>query len=74
MATVNVDKAYKNYLKSLKGMPSNKANSNRMTKAQFIAKNFPNYGKNRRTGRVESGLKAAGLSYGDIMRLKGKKK
>lgn len=73
MAKVNVDKAYKNYKKNLKGMKSNKKNANVMTKAQFIAKNFPSYGKTNRTGRVESGLKAAGLSYSEIARLKGKK-
>lgn len=73
MAKVNVDKAYKNYLKNLKGLKKNKANPNKMTKAQFIAKNFPNHGKTNRTGRVESSLKAAGLSYSEIARLKGKK-
>ena len=73
MAKVNVNKAYKNYLKTLKGLKKNKANPNKMTKAQFVAKNFPDHGKTKRTSSVEQGLKRSGLSYGEIMRLKGKK-
>lgn len=74
MAKVNVDKAYNNYLKTLKGMSRNKVNPNVMTKAQFVAKNYPDHGKTTRTSAVERGLRSAGLSYGEIMKLKGKKK
>lgn len=68
-----IDKAYKAYLQRLKGMPTNTKNANRMTKAQFIAKNYPDYGKTNRTRQVESGLKRSGLSYAEIQRLKGKR-
>lgn len=74
MATANeIDKAYKAYKKKLKGLKINPKNRQMLTKAEFIAKNYPNYGKTKRTSHVEQGLKGAGLSYADIQRLKGRK-
>lgn len=66
-----IDKAYAKYKKGLKGLQKNTRNRQMLTKAEFICKNYPNYGKTKRTSRVEGGLKQAGLSYKDIQRLKG---
>ena len=67
-----IDKAYAKYKKGLKGLKKNTKNRQLLTKAEFIAKNYPEYGKTKRTSRVESGLKQGGLSYKEIQRLKGK--
>ena len=67
-----IDKAYAKYKAGLKGLTKNTKNRQMLTKAEFIAKNYPNYGKTKRTSRVERGLSKAGLSYKDIQRLKGK--
>ena len=67
-----ITKAYAAYKKRLKGLKSNKKNANVLDKAQFIAKNYPDYGKTVRTKSTEKGLKQGGLTYAEIKRLKGR--
>ena len=67
-----IDKAYAKYKSGLKGLKKNTKNRQMLTKAEFIAKNYPNYGKTKRTSRVEGGLSKAGLSYKEIQKLKGR--
>ena len=66
----DANKAYRSYRKRMKGLKTNKKNSNVMTKAQFMKKNYPDKGRSVRSRSVEKGMKGAGLSYAEIEKMR----
>jgi hypothetical protein len=67
-----VNAAYDRYVKRITktvGAKNKAGKSNILPKDKFIKKNFPEYGSTR-TRATEKGLKAGGLTYSEIKKLR----